>query len=417
MERRTHILTAKAVESAKDGWHKDGGNLYLRVADGGQRRHWVFRWTRNDQTREMGLGAAHGSGEVSLALARQKRDQAMEQIANGLDPLQEKQAAKHARAAKRTFREVAEAVLKARQSGWRTSTTGRTASFDDWQRTLLRDAKALHKMHVDEIGVDDVKAVAAKFWSRGQHTSAKRTLGRIALTFDYAIAHGWRSAANPASWAVFVHLSPRAPNGKQHRAAVEWKDLPPLMPKLRTIESMGALTLEFMILTGTRSLEARGALWSEISPETATWTVPGIRMKRGIEFIVPLSEQVVALLRRMETLRTGRKSGELVFPGQTVGMPLRNEVLGRLVARLTDGGPAATVHGFRSSFRSWMADHGTAFDVAEACLAHSRGTTVEAYQRSQMVERRRPVYQQWADFLDGVPEEAKVVPIAQGKRR
>jgi hypothetical protein len=150
----------------------------------------VLRWTRDGKTTERGLGAADGAGKVSLALARQLRDQAMEQIANGLDPRAERRKAKDARQNRKTFAEVAALVIAARKSGWRTSHEGRNASLTDWTMSLTVACAPIAKKYVDEVTVEDIKRVVSPFWDEEKHTTARRLLNRIDLTIEYALAHG-----------------------------------------------------------------------------------------------------------------------------------------------------------------------------------------------------------------------------------
>jgi integrase len=409
MERKTHRLTAKQLEGAEDGWHADGGNLFLRVADGGTRRHWVLRWTRDGKTTEMGLG---GADRVSLALARQKRDQAMQQISNGLDPISERRKAKDARASRKTFSDTAQAVIAADKSGWRTGVDGRTSSLTEWTKHLMIDCKPIASKFVDEIDVNDVKRIVSPHWDRNRHATARRLLSRIRRTLAYAKSHGWRSGDNPASWEVFQDIAPKTPNGEtRHHAAMPWRDVPDFMRRLREVEGMSALALEFAILTATRSGEARGAKWSEIDSDAGVWIVPAERMKRKdkVRFDVPLSRQAMDLLRKMPKAPSKASDG-FIFPGANPGRPLNNGSFYDLMGRLTGGG--ATTHGFRSSFRDWCGDHGVERELAELSLGHAFGSAVEtAYARSSLIERRRPIMQKWADHLDGESDSAKVVPL------
>jgi integrase len=164
-------------------------------------------------------------------------------------------------------------------------------------------------------------------------------------------------------------------------------------------------TLAFAILTAARSGEVMGATWDEIDLDQATWTVPASRMKMGKEHAVPLSDAAVEILREQLTAR-GRNPQ--VFPSRLPLKRLSINALSMAMERL--GGGMWTVHGFRAAFRSWCADQGVPFELAEAALAHAPGSSVvQAYQRSSMLERRRPVMQSWARHLTG--ESANVVPI------
>jgi integrase len=402
-----NLLTSRQVETAGDGWHADGRNLFLRVDDGGKRRRWICRVTRNGRKRDFGCGSAE---TTSLKLARQKRDQILLQLKDGLDPVEEKakkrEAAATARAARHTFREAAEAVFANRSPGWKRG--GSTAAA--WIKSINVDMKPIARLSVAEIGVDHVKRVVEPYWSRGKLVAGRALLTRIEAALDYGIAHGWRSDANPAAWKVFKHILPSRPNGKKHHKALGWRETPALYAKLGEMEDMGAAVLRLIILTGCRSGEVRGARWEEFNWDERVWLVPGERMKRSVEFPVPITDQMMALLKPLSEAQ-GRQ--QLVFPSTTPSKPIPNATLWMTVQRAT--GKTATTHGFRSSLRSWMGDHGVPFDVAEACLAHAPGdSVVQAYNRTTMLERRRPVLQQWNDFLEG---KASGEVVAIGSRR
>jgi integrase len=259
----------------------------------------------------MGLG---GFPAVSLATARQKRADALKMIVEGRNPITEKRKEREARERRKTFKEAAAAVIKARQSRWRSD-----SALAEWTRHLVEECKPIAGKFVDEINVDDIKRVVSPFWDAGAHNSALRCLNRIEAVIEYALAHGWRSeeAANPASWKRFQHIAPAQPrNGAKHHPAMPYHDVPAFMARLRAEGAMSGLPLEFAILTASRSGEARGALWSEIYFQTETWTIPPERMKKFREHTVPLSRQAVALLRKMETVKTGA----FVFPGLTAAL-------------------------------------------------------------------------------------------------
>ena len=189
---------------------------------------------------------------------------------------------------------------------------------------------------------------------------------------------------------------------------------PALMQGLRTRPAIAARCLEFVVLTAARSGEARGATWSEIDLEARTWTVPGQRMKAGVEHRVPLSDAAVDLLRALP--RIG--SSEYLFPNGK-GAQLSDAALSTLLSRMA---VAAVPHGFRSTFRDWCAES-TSYprELAEQALAHAVANKVEAaYRRSDLFERRRKLMRDWATFCLMPPAEkaATVVPIrkAGGER-
>ena len=162
------------------------------------------------------------------------------------------------------------------------------------------------------------------------------------------------------------------------------------------------LAFEFLVLTAVRSGEARGAVWSEIGFDCATWTLPAGRMKIGVEHQVPLSKRAVAVLRcahDSRALRNARRLGgrpDLVFPSPR-GRVIQARSLSDLLKAL---GIAAVPHGFRSSFRDWCGETGVDFAVSEKCLAHTVGSQVtKAYARSSLFNLRIKVMADWAAYV------------------
>jgi integrase len=187
------------------------------------------------------------------------------------------------------------------------------------------------------------------------------------------------------------------------------KDLPMLMEALSEREGVSARCLEFIILTAARSGEARGARWEEIDLDKQVWTVPGERMKRGLAHRVPLSDEAVIVLRKVEGL-----DGDLVFPSAQRdksggSKPQSVMVFKALTKRM--GRDGFTTHGFRSTFRDWASESARADrEVAEAALSHATGTAVErAYARSDLFERRRELMDAWGRHAMG--EEGKVIQM------
>jgi integrase len=399
--RALNQLTTRRVDTAGDGSYLDGGGLYLYVSNEGKGRSWVFRYTSpiTRRVREMGLGRA-GQGGVSLAAAREERDRLRAMICDGLDPLDQRKRRIAEQAGKRSFIEVARLTLERKVTGFKGGKDG--SSYAQWCRTLNRDTKALHALAIDAIAVADIKRVVSPMWDDGRFETARATLGRLETIFAFACAHGWRSD-NPAQWSTFRFIAPDAPDVKSH-AMIAWADAPAVVAKLRRSASMGALALEFIILTAARLSEAREAEFSEIDFDKAVWTIPPERMKRGLEHAVPLSTRAIAIVAELRRLRP---QAGIIFPAAHGGT-MTKQGIWATCCRMT--GDKSSVHGFRACFRSWAADHGMPFDLAEASLAHSRGAVVEAYMRTGMIERRRPWMQAWADYLSG-EAAANVIPL------
>nr|MBW4092197.1 site-specific integrase [Pseudomonadota bacterium] len=196
---------------------------------------------------------------------------------------------------------------------------------------------------------------------------------------------------------------------RYHYAALPWQQVGSFMEALAGEGGVAALALRFAILTAARSGEARGATWAEIDLGTATWSIPGARMKANREHRVPLSDAALAVLREAAALRDA--SG-LVFPGAKPGRPLSDVGLSGVLRRMKRDD--LTVHGFRSTFRDWCAEAtGYPRELAEAALAHVLTNKVEAaYQRGDLFEKRARLMAEWGTFCGRVaPAGGDVVPL------
>src|SRR5260370_22339553 len=284
----------------------------------------------------MGLGSA---ARGPLANARERADLARQQIAQGLNPIDERKQDKGIP----TFGEMADEVREALSAGFRNA-----KHKAQWKSTLEVYAAPLRAKSVDAIGTADVLAVLKPIWTIKAET-ASRVRGRIEKVLDAAKANGFRNGENPARWRGHLdNLLPRQSKlARGHHAAMPYEDIASFIARLRTREATAALALELCILTAARSGEILGMRWSEIDFDNKIWTVPANRMTAGREYRVPLSSRATAILRHLETM----KSGDFVFPGQTRGKPLSNMAMEMMLRRMKVD--HATVHGFRSSFRDW----------------------------------------------------------------
>lgn len=221
----------------------------------------------------------------------------------------------------------------------------------------------------------------------------------MSTIFDWAKGAGHYPHENPVNG--IKKALPTVKRRAEHMTALDWRDIPGFMEDLAEREGVSARTLEFLILTASRSGEARGARWSEIDLDARDWIVPGERMKRGVAHRVPLSEAAMAVLERVRSL-----DADLVFPSVQRGekgeaRPQSVMVFKALMKRM--GREGITVHGMRSSFRDWCSESAHADrEVAEAALSHATGNEVErAYARSDLFERRRALMDAWSRFATG----------------
>jgi integrase len=376
--------------------HADGEGLFFKTLGGG-RAYWTYRFTLKGRETEMSLGAYP---EMSLDEARVMHLRLCADVAEGKDPVGERRKnGKNGKApvltpsGAPTFGHCADQFIGLHEGGWKNS-----KHHQQWVATLKTYAAPIREMPVDRVTTADVLAVLTPIWNDKPET-ASRLRGRIEAVLASAQVDGWipEDRPNPARWKNWLDRKlpkPKKLGSRGHHKALAYTQLPALMARLAEIDSVPSLALRITILTCARTNEALGMTFDdEIDLDNAVWSVPKERMKMGKAHDVPLSDQALAILR---DLKETRGQNPHVFPGRPM-RSLSNMALAMLLRRL---GIDATVHGMRASARSFMADTGVPFEVAEACLAHQVGNAVvQAYQRSSMLELRRPVLQAWANYI------------------
>lgn len=397
MARTIEKLSPAKVKAAKrPGLYGDGAGLALHVGPTGS-KSWVLRYMIDGKAREMGLGPLH---VVGLADARKLAAKARWLIrVDGVDPLEARHAERVARrqdaARGVTFQACAAKYIAANRVGWKNAKHAL-----QWGVSLATYAyPVIGEMSVTAIDTGDVMRVLEPIWTAKPET-ASRVRGRVETVLDYAKAHGWRAGENPARWRGHLQnvLPARTKVARvEHHAALPWQDVGAFLVALRSQDDITARALEFAILTAARTGEVLGACWGEVDLQAAVWTVPAARMKGGREHRVPLSDAAAGVLRDMARLRTDDSLATFVFPGPEHGKPLSSMSLFWLLRRMKRGD--VTVHGFRSSFKDWAAETGQPSDVSEAALAHALGSKVQAaYQRGDLLERRRRLMDAWSAF-------------------
>ena len=396
MEARNRTrLTAQEVKSISEpGLYSDGQTLYLRVSPGGS-KSWVQRIAIRGKQTDIGLGSFP---LVSLAEARDKAFENRRLARSGGDPLAEKRKAKAP-----TFQEAAEKTRDGLRARWRNDKTEKI-----WDSVLAKRAyPAIGDTPVDAITREDVLRILTPVWSVKPEV-ARRLRQFMRTTFRWCQAHGYVEL-NPAGEAIEGAL-PTMPAVKQHYRALPYQEV---AAALETVEGTGAsmaakLCFRFVVLTTVRSGEARGATWAEIDLEARTWTIPASRMKMSRAHVVPLSDAAVAVLEQVRPLRD---NSDLVFPSPVKqGRPLSSMTLTKAL-RDTGLADRCTVHGFRSSFRTWASERTNAdYATMELSLAHAVGSAVErSYARSDLLAKRRRLMDQWGAFVTAT--SGKVVKL------
>ena len=423
------LKPGKILESGKKQgqprakFYPDGLGLYFVVA-GPTSKYWVYRFKIDKKQHYMGLGPYPA---VSLAQARQKRDDARELKAAEVDPLAEKRKARREReiqqqadaavdaAVKRTCRVVFTEWYLVNATDPETSWGNekhRLQIKDNWER--FADPK-IGAMPVHAVTVHDIKAILMEHWATKRETMS-RLRGKLAAMFSYAKAHHYITGDNPAAWADNLqHILPKKSRTKKHHKALPYKEIADFMAKLRAdVGGVGALALEWTILNASRTSETTGARWDEIDFAEKIWTVPANRIKAKREHKVPLCDRSLALLALAQGMKSNRHP-ELIFPGRDG--PLHKSVMLSTLQRMGYKS-RTTVHGFRSSFKDWSREM-TNFpnEVSEAALAHIVGDETErAYARGEMLAKRRKLMEAWAGYC-GQVESGNVVSLNKGKRK
>lgn len=377
-----NALNPKTVNSlSKPGTYADGSGLALKVDDRGNRR-WVWRGKVNGKAAMRGLGSYPA---VSLADAR-KAAVSAQQVAAEAAPVVE-------RPRTITFSAATQQFLSMMQGQWKNA-----KHSAQWRNTLSAYAyPVIGSKTVEEIATGDVLAVLEPIWMEKSET-ANRVRQRMEKIFDWAILHNYREKANPATKAILVAL-PNVRRMKEHHRALPYRDVPATIRRVRRSNArpLMRLAFEFLVLTASCSGEVRLADWSEIDWNAHLWVIPAVRMKAGREHRVPLPDRAMEILR--DAWELSGPDG-CIFPGPRSGVAISDMGLTQLLRREKID---AVPHGFRSSFRDWAAEQsGAGWAVCEASLAHQVGNSVEkAYLRSDLLDQRRPLMQDWADYCSG----------------
>ena len=381
-------LTAVEVRSlSAPGRYGDGETLFLNISPGGS-KSWIQRIVINRKRRDIGLGPFP---VIGLAEARRRAFNNRVAVASGRDPLAEKR-----RATTPTFRQAAQRTFEAIRPSWRNNKT----SANWLQQLEKRVFPVLGDMPVDSIGREDVLRVVTPIWT-SKPQIARKLRQRIRATLRWCQAHGYVEH-NVAGEAVEGAL-PSMPAVKAHFRALPYREVSEALDVIDASRaSLSARAcLRFVAFTACRSGEARGATWDEIDLEAREWRIPAARMKTGIEHRVPLSDGALTVLESVRPLRD--RFNNLLFPSPSrPGKPLSDMTLTK-VLRDTGLAARATVHGFRTSFRTWASERtNVPHAVCEMALAHQVGSSVErSYARSDLFEKRRRLMDQWAAYVTG----------------
>jgi integrase len=436
-----HKLTPRKVENAKkDGLYGDGGGLALQVRNDGRAKSWIFRY----RGKWMGLGSLD---TFSLAEARERARICRQQLADGLDPLQARKdqrvAAQLEASKSKTVQECAREWMDAHTAGW-TAFTAREIE----RRISKYVIPKIGSLPVHLVDEGHVHEALNPIWGKGKKTpTADLTRQHLEAIIDWATAKKYRRGDNPASWSG--PISTLLPAAKKihkptHHPSLPYQEVGRFIADLRALrenrsgqgaDPLTPYLIEFVILTAVRKQQALFATWPEIDLAARMWTCPAAKTKTGHmtgeAHKVFLSPQAIRILEKMRELqeedgtngdgtgyvfvhRTTRRPGQgRIMTGKPFSIHTMKAFLHRAMKRTE-----LTMHGFRTTFKSWAVDTNQDEIAGEMALDHRIGNSVRnIYARDAgKLEQRRLLMDAWGAYCDRTePLPADVIPFRQAK--
>lgn len=403
MPRKAPPLTDSAIKVAKpkDKPYKlaDGQGLYLEVMPSGSKL-WRLKYRHSDKEKRLALGAYP---TVPLQKARQRREEARQQLAEGIDPGEQKKAVRQARKAEGlTFEALAREWYTYNAPRWAESTAYKAKLY--LENDLI---PGIGSRPVAGITRPDLVELVRKVEARGTLNAAGKIRQWLHQIFRYGLARGVVET-NPATDLDVVAAPAKA---TRHHPHAPFAELPDLLERLEAtrLHTLTRWAIRLLILTAVRPGELRAAPWAEFDLDAATWTIPKERMKARRPHLVPLPRQAVAILRELQEV-TGRYA--LLFPGQqNPERPMSENTINKAL-RLMGYEGRQTGHGFRHLLSTELNGRGYNRDWIERQLAHGDADEIrDTYNHATYVEQRREMMQAWADSVDALCAGANVVSI------
>lgn len=380
----------------------DGGGLYLEIAPSGK-KHWRLKYYYLKTEKRISFGAYP---LVSLQEAREKRDEAKKLLLDNQDPSNKRRedTAELKRNAENTFKAVAKEWLDVKKNGWSEKYLQKN------ERILENDLyPALGARPIKDIKPPELLDVLRRIEKRGAYDIAKKARQLSGMIFTYGIQTGrceWNAAQN-LKGALTTKKT-------EHHRSLEANRLPDFLKAIERNEPCLHMrtrrALCFSLLTFQRPGEIRQAQWSEIDWDNKEWRLSADKMKMGRDHIVPLSRQAIAILEEQRD-EVGHLNTDWVFPARTGHKkPMSDATVNKAIKALGFG-DETTAHGFRSMGRTIIGERLKYNpEVIERALAHKTSNPLgEAYDRTQFLDERKKMFQDWANYLDAALSENKVI--------
>mgnify|MGYP006094282255 CR=1 FL=1 len=429
-KRITHNEIKQIISAKKVGRYPCKDNLYLNITDSGT-VNWCIIYDLNGKRKMKGMGA-FDSAKNNLAIARAKCDDCLVMIRKGIDPKveeklgllahksKEKELGKAKKLEDATFERLAMETIESKQHRWTNEKTGK-----QWESSLRQYAfPIIGHLPVSEIDTDHIYEILKPIWYTKTET-ADRVRRRIEAVLSRAKTLKLRTGENPALWRDHISnlfdppkaaKDAREPEENRHHPSLPYKQLPEFMVELQKRIGAGARALEMCIMYSNRTNEVLKAKWDEIDLDAQIWTIPAVRMKKKKAHAVPLTNQAIELLTRMNDQRIS----EYVFPhtwsqahnGNHLSQAGMSSVLKRMQAQRPwrdDLNRNITTHGFRTTFRTYIANE-TDYngEIAEFALAHKLKDKAQApYQQGDFLEKRIGMMQDYANYAYSNPDKPR----------
>jgi len=387
--------------------YRDEKGLYLEVTKTGA-KCWRMKYRFGGKEKRLALGRYP---EVTLAIARARRDNAREQLASGVDPAEAKREEK-----RRKLLEDETAFEKIARRWWADWSANKSERHSNYvlKRLEVDAFPKLGAKPVRELSAPDFVRLAKGIEARGAADIARRVYQSCGQVMRYAVAHGLADR-NPVAEVRPGDVLRAHQQTNFARIGVE--DLPNLMRQIMAYDGSvyTRLALHLMALTFVRTSELIGAKWREFDMDKAEWRIPAERTKSRRQHLVPLSRQaleVLSYLRAAHGNADKSTGAALLFPGERDrAKPMSNNTILFALYRMGYRG-RMTGHGFRGLASTALNEMGYRSDVIEAQLAHVEENRVRAaYNHARYVEERRDLMQRWADYLDAVKRPGKPAKV------
>lgn len=385
-------LSARQIQTAKpkdkDYKLSDERGLYLLIKPNGS-RYWRMKYRFAGKEKKLSIGVYP---DISLADARAKRDDARKLLAEGNDPAEQKKLEKLTKqlTVENTFKAIAVEWHAHKSSEW--SENYAESVLDALDKDIF---PYLAKRPIAEILPLEMLEILRMIEKRGALEKMRKVRQFCNQIFRYAIATG-RATVNPAAELTGTLKTPKT----QHFPHLTAQELPELLQKLSeyTGSPITRLATKLLLLTGVRTIELRAAHWSEFDFDNALWLIPEERMKMRRPHSVPLSKQVIDILKELHTF-TGQY--QLVFPGRcNINQPMSEASINMVLKRIGYDGKA-TGHGFRHTMSTILHEKGFNSAWIETQLAHRDKNSIRGtYNHAQYLEGRNEMMQWYADFID-----------------